>query len=294
MGILEARGIEGVLLDVPSHIPVLRPFSLYAFYVVSFQQQTQFRCHQFSHDRFLNAQLQMVHLWRLGYRRIGYVMNDTKSHTRLYRDDAGFLLAQYHLVPEASRIPPLHLDTQAEHLRNYLWKGKTPPDRYRADESAWLQQHAWTPPDPPIPEHEHEHHQAAMDILRVWIEQFQPEVIVCEDQRMRDWLEDLGHRVPHDIALSHAHLKEDVPDWSGIELAESALAAAAANHMVDTISIGRPTQPETPIHHFFSGKWIEGSTTRRIRTPILPYTDQADRYIRRVLAEPITPYPETR
>lgn len=285
--ILVNRGIQGILLDAPPQVMLNRPMNLAPFYVVSFQEQTEFRAHLFSNNSFHNSLLLTCKLWERGYRRIGRIQSDAAAIGELYRQDAGYHHAQLHLASPEQRIPTLYLESYAFHLQYWLRYGKWHRARNRADERAWLERQDLPSLHAELYPHRREMALIRNRILECWLAEYQPEVLIGNHFETKQWLNQIGYRVPDDLALAHGNLNEDVAGWSGIRQAEEQLATESVRHLIDRISLGRLEQPETPIRHLFSGSWVAEKTTPIIRRPHPPLDLQAERFIQRVTTDPL-------
>ncbi len=283
--ILQSRGIQGILLDAPPQAFLNRPMNLDPFYLVTFQEQTEFRAHLFSNNSFHNSLLLACMLWRKGYRRIARIQSDAAAIGELYRQDAGYHHAQLHLAHPEHRLSTLYLESYAFHLQYWLRHGIWFRPRNRADERAWLEQQDLPRLRKELYAHRKNMNRIQTRILKLWLDEHQPDVLIGNHFATRDWLKDIGIQVPEDLALAHYNLNEDVAGWSGIRQAEELAATEAVRHLIDHISLGRLEQPQTPIRHLFTGRWIEGDTTTPQKTPSPSLDIQGERFIQRVLNE---------
>jgi len=286
--ILHSRGIQGIFLDAPPQVFLNRPMNLKPFYLVAFHEQTELRAHLFSNNTFHNSLLLTCMLWRQGYRRIARIQSDATAIGELYRQDAGYHHAQFHLASPEQRLPTLYLETYAFHLQYWLRYGKWHRARNRVDERAWLERQDLPRLQKELHEHRRDRDFIRNRILKLWLDEYQPDVLIGHHFAIPKWLETMGIQVPGDLPLAHCNLNEDVADWSGIRQAEEQLAKEAVQHMIDQISLGRLKQPQTPIRHLFTGSWIEGDTTPSLQASRPPLNLQRTRFIQRVLNEPMT------
>ncbi len=95
-----------------------------------------------------------------------------------------------------------------------------------------------------------------------WLEKSKPEAILCINPVVRDWVEELGFKVPKDIGLANLNLVADVSDWSGVNEQHEEIGASAVDILIGALSrneLGLPSQPRKVL---IPGEWIPGSTLR--------------------------------
>jgi LacI family transcriptional regulator len=283
--ILESRGIRGLLLDFPAYLAEGRDFDFSRFNCVAFQEQTEFQPHVFTNNEFLNVLKAFCMLWRLGYRKIGFAIADSRMVSSLYRPEAAYDHCQRHLVPEHLRIPLLHEETWMKGFLRHVREGADLEDRNRIGEMEWLRSQDWNGLKQRLRGDASDVETVLEAIIGRWMEFHAPEVVICEDNHFRERLERLGYRGPEDVGLVHTNLDRDVPGWSGIRAPQEELAAAAVREVNQSIESGRFGDTANPLHVRLAGEWVEGTTTRRIDRPLTPMDGLSDRWIRRVLNE---------
>ncbi|MFA6959694.1 MAG: LacI family DNA-binding transcriptional regulator [Opitutaceae bacterium] len=100
------------------------------------------------------------------------------------------------------------------------------------------------------------------DGFDTWFEQYRPDAILVLQHIVGWWLKDLGQRVPEDVALASLNLQRDQATFSGINLNNARLGAAAIELIVEQIhhnEHGVPAQPKTVT---ITGDWADGVTAR--------------------------------
>ncbi len=281
--VLYSRGIRGLVLDIPTFYLDELDFDLSRFHVVTFREQWRSKIHLCGHNEFLNMMLAFTHLWQLGYRRIGYIGNDSLSTLTNFRTDAGFLQCQHHLVPLKLRIPILYSDTLSQHLMKFLTsEGMTSGYEEvvnRVEETAWLMEQQWGELKQKMDQGADPLSSCFDALIQKWTQQFQPEAVICHHQDGIHWMNNCGLTVPDQIGVVHLNINEDVADWSGIKKAEREIAVTAVDVLVRQIQINDPPTPNYPIFQLSTGKWIDGKTTRHINAPLTPYTEAAKYWI---------------
>ncbi len=93
------------------------------------------------------------------------------------------------------------------------------------------------------------------------MKQYQPDVIITTTFLPKQWLLQMGLRVPEDIGLAHLGLGETEPGWTGIDPQFGEIMAAVVDllsaHLVRNES-GRPSACKEVL---IKGMWVQGNTT---------------------------------
>jgi len=286
--ILESRGIRGLILDFPAYLAVDQEFDFSRFNCVSFNQQSEFRPHVFSNNDFQNVMLAFCRLWELGYRKIGFAVGDSRMVSSVFRPEAAYVHCQRHIVPEELRLPILYEEIWMKAYLRQLRHGKTPSDSSRVGENEWLLREDWSDLERRLERDESSAVETTLEaIIAKWMQQNKPDVMICSDRNFRTRLERLGYRVPDDIGLVHLQLDADVPEWTGVRTAEEELAEAAVRELNHSIEVGQFGAVRHPLQVRFTGEWIEGATTRKIKKPKTALGDVAEAWIRLVKNQPM-------
>lgn len=98
-----------------------------------------------------------------------------------------------------------------------------------------------------------------------WLAKHRPDAILALDPVVREWLGDLGKRVPEEIGLSFLEVTERTADASGIDRGSERVGAAAIDLLVTMLhhnQRGLPTHDNTLL---IKGSWVEGTTLRARR-----------------------------
>lgn len=279
------RGLRGLLLDVPAYYWNDHHFDFARFSCVAFRDQANYAHHVTGHDQFTNMLLLYSHLWLMGYRRIGFVSSDAASTSTLFRRDAAFLHGQHHLAPNALRIPMLYYDTFTMAMKRSYLLGKTPRDINRPEETLWLQGQDWSSLQRLQKQGKLSHAKIQSEILKHWIQEFHPDVLICEHMDMIHWLEELGYRVPQDIGVVHGNVNAEVGHWAGIRRADEDVARAAVTQLVNGINLGETGLPRYPVIQRLAGEWVDGKTIRPKYKPHPPLSRQAKEWIEKILGK---------
>lgn len=95
-----------------------------------------------------------------------------------------------------------------------------------------------------------------------WMETYNPDAILSINPVVRDWVEELGRRVPDEVGLVNLNVVDDVENWSGIKENHELIGAAAVDLLIGQLSrneIGVPRQPRKVL---IPGEWHDGNTLR--------------------------------
>ncbi len=95
-----------------------------------------------------------------------------------------------------------------------------------------------------------------------WFEQHKPDAILCINPVIRDWLEEMGAKVPGDVGLANLNLVDDVSDWSGINEQHQQIGASAVDLIIGALSRNELGLPPEPRKIFIPGEWVPGCTLR--------------------------------
>lgn len=106
----------------------------------------------------------------------------------------------------------------------------------------------------------------AREPFLAWFKRHKPTAIVGHVSEVRAWLEAVGRKVPDDVSLATLSRVFD-PEWSGIDQQESEIGRRALELLVSLFQSGERGAPATPLRLLVEGRWIEGSTTKRIGPP---------------------------
>ena len=95
-----------------------------------------------------------------------------------------------------------------------------------------------------------------------WLDENKPDAILCLNPVVRDWVEELGLKVPSDIGLANLNLVSDVSDWAGVNEQHEEIGAAAVDILVGALSRNELGLPPEPRRILIPGEWVPGSTLR--------------------------------
>lgn len=218
--ILYGRGIEGAILTFPA-----RHFRLNWEHLASVHLGASLlkpKLHEVNSDTYFNLSLALRSLKRLGFRRIGICLaQQVDSASNSSIRAAAWNL--YYQATRAQRVPPLFY----------------PP--------YWIVSRA------------KEKHCKERDLV-AWVKRHKPEVIVGNDNRIVQWLERAGFRVPEDVGVVHLAVDDDVLDWAGIHSRRWEVGRAAVEQVVSLMRNHQFGVPKTPLRIAIRGTWQTGRT----------------------------------
>ncbi|AHF91348.1 LacI family transcriptional regulator [Opitutaceae bacterium TAV5] len=100
-----------------------------------------------------------------------------------------------------------------------------------------------------------------------WFTRHRPDAILVLQHIVGWWLADLGHRVPEEVALASLNLQRDQATFSGINLNNALLGAAAVELVVEQIHHNEHGIPARAKTVMITGDWVDGATTRHHPVP---------------------------
>jgi LacI family transcriptional regulator len=96
--------------------------------------------------------------------------------------------------------------------------------------------------------------------MGVWLRRYRPEVIVGHDNRLVDWVEAAGYRIPEDVGVVHLATDDDVSDWAGILSNKRTIGAVAVELLISLIQNRQYGVPKTAVYTAVQGTWHPGRT----------------------------------
>ncbi len=232
--IATARGIRGVLLPRlrvlnrvlepwPDHFCAAVSDATGLLWEVPESRENSRFCPAASADVFANLRIAAHRLLQRGYKRPGLAIGHWQNNVGWGRIEGAWAVVQGDL-PERSRVPLLFLGGPAP---SYVF------DRTRC------------PPEFPI-----------------WLKDYKPDVVICANSEVRNWVKELGLVVPRDLGLAHLQVEADVKGWSGICERREAIGAAGVDLIVEQLQSGWRAEGRWPKEVLIRGEWLDGETTR--------------------------------
>ncbi len=227
--ILEARGINGIV--VASHqreADVALHFEWSHFSAIKIDYfPHQPALHNVTNNQCGIVRLAVRRVIAMGYRRIGFVMHRGWDHSVDHLWTAGFLCEQATL-PESERIPI------------YLFPEAEPVDAWMAESKS----HVVAPPES----------------FAKWFKIHQPEVIVSKASFVQPRFEELGLRVPRDVAFVDVFLDSADGRTAGVRQNHDAVGGLAVEILAGQLHHNKYGVPEIPTTTYVEGTWFDGAT----------------------------------
>jgi DNA-binding LacI/PurR family transcriptional regulator len=95
-----------------------------------------------------------------------------------------------------------------------------------------------------------------------WVCRRQPDAVLCSDEGVLNWTRELGLEVPARLALATLNRHPHLTEWTGIDMREDCIGAAAVDLVVGQLNSGELGFPPFQKEVLIKGTWVEGSTVR--------------------------------
>jgi DNA-binding LacI/PurR family transcriptional regulator len=221
--ILLARGVQGLLLP-PHHVLLdWGDFDWAKFSAIRFGMSVQHPdTNLVSADHFRAVVMAIRKIHDYGYRKIGLVAGEHYDSRLGGSFTGGFLHAQIALKIP-SQLPPL--------LTNYGVRGAA------AMKSQKIQ-------------------------LQQWLEAHQPDAVLTTDAEIPGLIQELGYKIPKDIAVAGTTIY-DIPVDAGIDQHPEAIGRIAVEMLVKQIYVSERGEPSDPCRILVESRWQDGKSLPR-------------------------------
>jgi LacI family transcriptional regulator len=227
--ILSARGINGIIIashmrevDVALHFDWSR-FS--AVKIDYFPHQPEL--HNVTNNQCNIIRLAMQHVMHMGYRRIGFVMHRGWDHSVDHLWSAGYLCEQQNLAA-------------SDHIPVYLFPGAEPVEAWINESKAEVV--------------------APKDTFDRWYKKYRPEVIISKASFVMPRFEDLGLKVPKDVAFADVFLDKFDGTTAGVRQNHGTVGELAVEILAGQLQHNKYGIPEIPTTTFVEGTWFDGAS----------------------------------
>lgn len=95
--------------------------------------------------------------------------------------------------------------------------------------------------------------------FRNWLERYRPDAIIINEAHVISQLNELGYRIPEDIAVAATSV-HDMPIDAGMEQDAVAVGSVAVETLVKQINFNERGEPEHPCRILVESKWQDGSS----------------------------------
>jgi len=120
--------------------------------------------------------------------------------------------------------------------------------------------HATTPKLERVPPLFYEGTTAMKEQVMPWVRRVKPDVVVGLDNRLVEWVEASGYRVPEEVGVVHLALDDDVLDWAGVYSNKREIGATAVEWVASLLQNRRFGLPASAMNMLVRGKWRLGRT----------------------------------
>lgn len=96
--------------------------------------------------------------------------------------------------------------------------------------------------------------------FQCWFMKYRPQAIICMGDDIHHWLANMQVAVPEEVALVDLCIHDRSRSWSGVDMREEEVAAAAVDLVVHHLHYNDPGVPRVPKSVLIEGQWIEGNT----------------------------------
>lgn len=97
-----------------------------------------------------------------------------------------------------------------------------------------------------------------------WFRTNKPEVVLCIDTVVLDWLAEIGANIPDTVGVVHLDWCEEFGPMTGIRQKHEAAAAAVVDLIVGQLNRNERGIPEDPKTILSGGSWIGGNSVRQV------------------------------
>lgn len=220
--ILLTRGIEGVL--IPPHGGVSMDwgdFDWSKFSVVRFGLTVPHpNCNAVTADGYRATVMAITKIYEYGYRRIGITVNQNWDRWVGGELQSGYFYAQK-LLQLKPALPPL--------LTNFISRVPEELSRQKA-------------------------------ALAAWLKQYKPDAVITSDIEVPGLIQELGYRIPQDIAVAGAPAN-DIPGVdTGVDHHAEAIGRVAVETLLKQMNIGERGEPRSASRILIESRWKDGST----------------------------------
>jgi LacI family transcriptional regulator len=227
--ILTARGINGMILA--SHMLEFDDAMNFDWSRFSGVKIDYFPHHPALHT-VTNDQLNIIRLafrqvLAAGYRRIGFVMHRGWDHSADLNWSTGFISEQ-HGLPKADHVP-MFIFPEAERVDEWIHDGKSEVI-------------------------------APARTFNAWFRKYRPEIILSKASFVQPRFEELGLRVPRDVAFADLFLENADGSVAGVEQSHETVGELAVEILAGQLQHNKYGVPAVPTTTLVEGTWHDGSS----------------------------------
>jgi LacI family transcriptional regulator len=220
--ILLARGVRGVLIPPHTVAPDWGDFDWSKFSIVRFGLSVPSPdSNLVTSDQFRAVVMAVTRISQYGYRRIGLVVGDELDRNVGGNYYGGFCWAQDRLKLTPA-LPPLRTNYREPRTACTEWAGQK-------------------------------------QLFRTWLAKQEPDAILTTDGATTVMLQELGYRVPEDVAVAGTSVL-DLPLDAGIDQHSEAIGRTAVETLVKQINASELGEPADPARILVESRWQDGKS----------------------------------
>jgi len=228
--IFRARNIRGVIVAAcvdntklsKEFEEIWKGFACVLLGVINVRPLSHLACN----DQYATSRQAFAEALRLGYRRpalaIGQEIDDLIGN----RFQGAFLAAQNRL-PAKDRIPPFLFHSELN---------KSPSARIGTADT--------------------------LKRFSQWFSRNNPDVIICIQSEIREWIESLEKSVPNDVGLIHLDWNDEMKGWAGMNQNNHLVGAAGVDMLIGQIHRNESGIPSFPKCLMVESTWVMGDTVK--------------------------------
>lgn len=100
------------------------------------------------------------------------------------------------------------------------------------------------------------------ELFQRWYEKEKPDVILTLYHVVKQWVQDMGLKVPDDVALIQLEWRQDHASWAGMNQHNDVVGEAAIEMLISMIHSNQVGVPEFPQATLVGSTWVSGDTIR--------------------------------
>jgi LacI family transcriptional regulator len=97
-----------------------------------------------------------------------------------------------------------------------------------------------------------------------WFKKNQPEVVISQQPKIIEWLQNLGKRVPQDVGFVHMNCPDCSGQFAGMYQNGPLIGRAAVDFLVGMLQRNERGIPTVPHTVLIDGTWVNGATVRKL------------------------------
>jgi LacI family transcriptional regulator len=96
--------------------------------------------------------------------------------------------------------------------------------------------------------------------FKQWMKRYRPDAILTLHYEIKEWLEEAGVAIPHEVALAHLDRAPDMEDWAGTDQNNTQIGSVAINMLTGQLNRNEVGTQAFQKCMFINSTWKNGST----------------------------------